>query len=332
MNATRIRRTALATKAGMARYPKELYASIKDARRSDAERTIIPTVDLTNFGDHDLAAAWIGHATVLLRVGGQTLLTDPVFSKRVGMTIAGVTMGVARVRPPALDIEHLPAIDAVVLSHAHFDHLDRPSLERLAKGPARGATVVTAVHTRRLIPRGFGRVVELPWSSSFTLDGPDGGLVFGALRPEHWGARTAVDRHRRFNAYTIESAAHRVLFAGDSAQTSAFDHLGEMDLSIFGIGAYDPWEGAHATPEQVWAMYLRMGKGRPHGKLLPMHHSTFVLGREPLDEPLRRMMTVAREHRDRVVAHTPGMSWACEAPSDVGLEVEAPRFRALAHV
>jgi L-ascorbate metabolism protein UlaG (beta-lactamase superfamily) len=299
----RLNRAAVATRAGVPRYAKAIVQSVREAR---APRAVIdPLHDLKAFESRTLSAFWIGHATVLMRVGGLTVLTDPVFSTRIGMSLAGVTFGLSRVRPPAVDVDHLPKVDLVLISHAHFDHLDRPSLERLAEGPAKGATVITAVATRRLIPAGFGEVIELPWRRSVRHHG----VTVSALRPEHWGARTAYDRHRRFNSYVLEACHERVLFAGDTAATDAFDRVGPVDLAVFGIGAYDPWEGAHATPEQVWTMYTGLSGGAPRGHLLPMHHSTFVLGREPLDEPLRRMRTVADGHQHVLVADMPGGYW-----------------------
>jgi L-ascorbate metabolism protein UlaG (beta-lactamase superfamily) len=206
-----------------------------------------------------------------------------------------------------VDIDHLPPIDLVLLSHAHFDHLDRPSLTRLVKGPARGANVVTASNTKRLFPEGFAEVTELPWKRSARVGS---GVTISAIRPEHWGARTAVDRHRRFNSYLLEGPHHRLLFAGDTAHTHAFDHVGAVDLAIFGIGAYNPWEEAHATPEQAWSMYTRLSGGSPRGRMLPMHHSTFILSKEPLDEPLRRLKRAASPHEEHIVAEMPGEMWA----------------------
>lgn len=300
-----LRRAVAATHSGLQRYPRELLASVKERGR---ERAVIePMADLSRFEAQTLGALWIGHATVLLRIGGKTILTDPVFSERVGMSIGGMTLGVARVRPAAVDVGHLPRIDAVLLSHAHFDHFDKPSLRALAAGPAKDATVVTSLHTRRLLPRGFGEVIELPWQRAVGV----GGLAITAMQPAHWGARTALDRHRRFNSYLIEAGVggERVFFAGDTAATEEFVRIGHTDLSIFGIGAYDPWEHAHATPEQVWKMYKGMHGGRAHGVLLPMHHSTFVLGREPLDEPLKRLCAAAGGEGERIVAPMPGGIW-----------------------
>lgn len=307
-----LRRAVAATQSGLKRYPRELIASVKERARTRA--AIEPATDLAQFAGDDLGAFWIGHATVLLRMGGSTILTDPVFSERVGMAIGGVTFGVARVRPPAADVQHLPKIDAILLSHAHFDHFDKPSLRALALGPARGATVVTSLHTRRLLPQGFGEVVELPWDHSARV----GSMHVTALKPAHWGARAALDRHRRFNSYLIESGSERVFFAGDTAATDAFDRVGNTDLSIFGIGAYDPWEHAHATPEQVWKMYTGMHGGRAHGAILPMHHSTFVLGREPLEEPLKRLAAAAGADAGRIVASMPGGVWTRKMASGLG--------------
>lgn len=299
----KLRRAMIGTRSAVPRYTREFMASMRE--RKHRHGPVQPEVDLAELRGARLGAFWIGHATVLLRVGGLNILTDPVFSRRVGMTLGGVTLGVARLKPPAVDVDHLPPIDLVLLSHAHFDHLDRPSLKRLALGPGLGATVLTATNTKRLVPPGFGDVIEVPWKRSVRI----AGVTVSAVRPEHWGARTAVDRHRRFNSYLLECSHDRVLFAGDTAHTHAFDQIGAVDLSVFGIGAYDPWEGHHATPEQVWSMYTRLSGGRPQGWLLPMHHSTFALGREPLHEPMQRLKRVACPHEHHIVAETPGSMW-----------------------
>lgn len=268
-----------------------------------------PQTDLNAFARGEVAAAWIGHATVLLRLGDRVILTDPVFSDRIGMTLGAVTLGLSRLRPPALDVDHLPPIDVVLLSHAHFDHLDRPSLARLAAGPAVGAEVVTAVNTRDLIPAGFAKVTELAWGEALTLRG----VVVSAMRPEHWGARAAIDRHRFFNAYVIHGleSDRRVLFAGDTARTGVFDAIDGLDLAIFGIGAYEPWDHAHASPEQVWSMYTRLGKARKgrEMRLLPMHHATFDLGERHVAEPMERMIEAAGTRRDAIVCPAIGDVW-----------------------
>ena len=101
-----------------------------------------------------------------------------------------------------------PPIDVILISHAHFDHLDRPTLRRLV---SKRTTVITARHTGRLIPSGFGDVIEIDWDQELSHRG----VTFAALRPEHWGARAAWDRHRGFNAYVMRTPRRSVLFAGE---------------------------------------------------------------------------------------------------------------------
>jgi L-ascorbate metabolism protein UlaG (beta-lactamase superfamily) len=254
---------------------------------------------------------WVGHATVLLSMEGEggrrfNILTDPVFSDRIGVTLGPRTFGLRRLSRPAITESMLPPIDVVLLSHAHFDHLDRPTLRRLAMGAARGATVVTAARTSRLVPAGFKNVLELPWSHAIDV----GPLRIDAIRPAHWGARTAIDRRRGFNSYVLHSNGRRVLFAGDTAATDAFERIGPVDLSIFGVGAYEPWEHAHATPEQVWAMFRHL-RGND-GKLLPMHHSTFDLGEERPGEPLARLEAAAGSAWQSVVCRELGECFSSE--------------------
>ena len=127
-----------------------------------------------------------------------------------------------------------------------------------------------------------------------------------AMRPRHWGARTIVDRWRGYNAYHLEAGGRSVLFAGDSAETAAFEAVREPTLSVFGIGAYDPWITSHASPEQVWRMFRSTGGAY----LLPMHHSTFTLSREPVGEPLERLRSAAGQEAWRLVATGMGEVWA----------------------
>jgi len=240
------------------------------------------------------AALWLGHNSVFLAVDGMTILLDPVLGERIGVRIPGVTVGPSRLLP-RVDTAHLPRADVILISHAHFDHLDVPTLKALAN---RHTTVITAAETADLIPRGFGSVQELEWGKSLRL----GTLTITALRPNHWGARTMWDRHRGFNAYLVESPHARWLYAGDTAMTRNLHGLGELDLSIFGIGAYNPWIHAHANPEQVW----EMSSANKSARLLPVHHSTFRLSDEPVHEPLERLAVAAGAKAERIVPATLG--------------------------
>ena len=256
--------------------------------------------DLKGWENYELAAAWIGHATVLLRVNGTTILTDPVLSNRIGVGLGLVTGGPRRLAGPALTVRELPKIDLILISHAHFDHLDRPTLARLPKR----TPVVTAGDTQDLVrDLGFRRVTELRWGERLELDN---GLKLTAREVAHWGARTFYDMHRGFNAYLIEGPKRRVLYGGDTAYFDGFQDIGKVDLAVFGIGAYDPYVAAHATPEQA----LQMADHVRADRILPMHHSTFRLSFEPVAEPMERMLTAAGKDADRVCVREVGGMWA----------------------
>jgi L-ascorbate metabolism protein UlaG (beta-lactamase superfamily) len=295
---------ARALRSGLRRYPKELLASLWPAGREGraAAWGLARSWARLPAGESTLAVAWLGHCTVLIRIAGRTVLTDPVLAERIGVRIARRTIGLSRLFPAPLKPEQLPPIDLVLLSHAHFDHLDRPTLRALAD---RRTQVITARRTRRLVPPGFGGVSELGWNERLELDG----LVIEALRPRHWGARAAWDVHRGYNAYVLSAApsgnsrGRSVFFAGDTADTDRFAPLGEreIDLAIFGIGAYAPWEHAHATPEQVWRMFKQIGARR----LLAVHHSTFDLGEEAPGEPMFRLRRAAGREAHAAILDAP---------------------------
>ena len=254
---------------------------------------IVP--DLTDWEKHDLAAAWIGHATVLLRIGEMNILTDPVFSTRVGIGMGLFTAGPRRVVAPAIPIRKLPKLDLILISHAHFDHLDRPTLSRFTKT----IPIVTAHGTTDLIADlGFKSVRELRWGESHRI----GNLNITAQQVRHWGARTFYDQHRGFNAYLLENSKRRILYGGDTAYHEGFRELPGVDLAILGIGAYDPYIAAHANPEQAWAMADHCRADH----VLPMHHSTFRLSHEPMHEPIERFLTAARGQHDRIALNEIG--------------------------
>ncbi|MBL0927120.1 MAG: MBL fold metallo-hydrolase [Phycisphaerales bacterium] len=302
---------AKALRSGARRYSKELLSIAGHAApRSPSRfaRAWARACERNAALDGAGVAAWLGHASILLGIAGRTVLVDPVLSHRIGVRLGGRigwTVGVRRTAPPPVLPAELPPIDLLLITHAHFDHLDRPTLRAIASP---GTTVVTARRTRRLIPPGFGPVHELDWGGTFnfTPDGAGPVLTVRAVKPRHWGARTAWDRHRGYNSYLLRPGqpCGSVLLAGDTAHTHAFDHLGPVDLAVFGIGAYEPWIHAHADPEQVWAMFARLGARA----LLPVHHSTFQLGDEHPDEPMERLLKAAGRERSRILRAKPGQA------------------------
>ncbi len=255
--------------------------------------------DLSNWQSHELAAVWIGHATVLLRIAGLTILTDPVMSNRVGLGLGLITGGPKRLVAPALSLRELPPIDLILVSHAHFDHLDRPTLARFPKR----IPIITSHGNADLIDDlGFRNVTELAWGQSQSV----GALTITARQVKHWGARTFYDNHRGFSAFLLEGAGRRVLYGADTAFHDYFRDIGKVDLAIVGIGAYDPYIAAHATPEQALAMADHVQADY----ILPMHHSTFRLSHEPVAEPLQRLLHAAGQRSHRVIIREVGGQWS----------------------
>ena len=243
--------------------------------------------------DSGLHAAWLGHSTVLLKIDGFTIITDPVFSSRVGLGFGPVTFGIKRLVEVATPREEVPAVDLVLLSHAHMDHFDLPSLRSLE---SESTSVVTANQTAGLLrQRRFGSVTELRWNESVQI----GPARVKAFEVSHWGARMRSDLFRGYNGYVIEMGQRRILFGGDTAYTQSFRQLKTavpIDLAIMPIGAYDPWIRVHCTPEQAWAM--ANDAGAEH--VLGVHHQTFKLGRELRYEPIERLLHAAGRESSRV--------------------------------
>jgi L-ascorbate metabolism protein UlaG (beta-lactamase superfamily) len=295
---------ARGTRSMLSRYPTDLAhafrATLSPAATPSGVDPIPSTLDADWPRDREgsglQAACWLGHCSVLLKLGPLTILADPVLGPTIGPIVRGKQLGPRRLLPPAPAIEHLPRPDLVLVSHAHYDHLDRPTLATLVSPHTE---LITARFTRSLIPRGFRHIHELRWDRSLTIDC----VTITAVRPRHWGARSGWDRHRGYNSYILEHANTRILFAADTADTRRFDKLGPFDMGIFGIGAYDPWHHAHATPEQVWRMATESGCRF----VLPVHYLTFKLSDEPMEEPLTRLLDVAGPERHRVLAVEPGV-------------------------
>ena len=252
------------------------------------------------WSDERLTVAWLGHATVLINFYGTWLLTDPALRSRVGVRVGAVTLGPRRLVRPALTVRELPALDAVLVSHAHMDHCDMATLRRL---PRRTRAVVQ--EGNQDLVRRFARSDALKWGESTEV----AGARIEALEVNHWGARRLTDRHRGYGGFLVEKQGRALVFGGDTAYTGAFERLKlrgtRIDLAILPIGGYDPYVYVHANPEQAWQMSREMGADY----ILPMHHSTFRLSREPSGAALKRLLAAAGRERRRIALTEIGETW-----------------------
>lgn len=267
------------------RYTREMTRPVARARHRPRPQ---------DWPDRGIQVAWLGHSTVLLKIDGFTILTDPVLTTRAGIHLGPITLGIKRLVEPALELEDLPLIDLVLVSHAHMDHLDTWSLARLEN---RHRSMVMAPSTSDLVRvRRYKEVRELKWGEEARF----GPVTVKAFQVNHWGARMRSDTYRGYNGYTIESGKRRILFAGDTADTHLFKSLRtskQYDLAVMPIGAYNPWIRYHCTPEQA----LRMANEANAERLIPVHHQTFELSREPGTEPIERFLAAACSEPERVV-------------------------------
>lgn len=233
---------------------------------------------------------WIGHATLLVQVDGLDILTDPQWSDRAGPTS---WLGAKRLGPPGLAFEDLPRIDVVVISHDHYDHLDLPTVKRLAA--AHDPLFVVPLGMKAwFAENGMTRVVELDWWQEHVHRD----VRFVCLPAQHFSQRSLWDGNRRLWAsWAIVGPTHRLYFAGDTGYFSGFKEagrrLGPFDVAALPIGAYLPPEimkRVHLTPEEAVQAFGDLGAK----VMVGIHWGTFDLAEEPLDEPPVRMLAEAR--------------------------------------
>jgi L-ascorbate metabolism protein UlaG (beta-lactamase superfamily) len=248
---------------------------------------------------------WVGHATLLVQLDGVSLLTDPAWSSRVGPF--GGTVGVQRITPPGVALDELPRIDAVLISHDHYDHLDEPTVREIHRRFA----------PRFLVPLGLGGwlrdrgitdVVELDWGESSRLRG----LTITCTPAQHHSGRTAVDQGRRLWASWVVSGSRRLFFAGDTGYAPHLAEIGRafgpFDAAALPIGGYTPPEltrRVHTSPEDALRAFRDLGAAR----FVAIHWGTYALGRDPFEEPRRRLEAEARRlglDGDRVWVLAPG--------------------------
>src|SRR5271155_1028586 len=236
----------------------------------------------------ELGITFIGHSSFLIQIGGRKLLIDPVFAERL--------IALRRLRRPGVKIKDLPAMDLVLLSHAHMDHLNRPSLRRIVEHN----TKVTGRAPIAVVPwggedladaLGFARVVTIEWWQTKSISG----LEITMTPCKHWGARLFKDTHRGFGGYVIRGGGHALYHSGDTAYFDGFAKIGQRlkpEIALLPIGAYSPdsYRGVHTCPEEALQAFLDLGARR----MIPIHYGPFRLSREPMEEPVGRLMAAAR--------------------------------------
>lgn len=242
----------------------------------------------------EICLTWIGHASFLLQIEGMNVLIDPNWSMWLKV--------IKRLKRPGLNIESLPSIDVVLVTHAHFDHLDRRTLRRVAADQP----IVVPTGVGNLVhDLGFNIVHELAEWEQVDL-----GPLRVSLTPcHHWGARMLHDSHRGFGGFVIEADGRSIFHCGDSAYFPGFEEIGKrfpIEIALLPIGAYDAPSGreVHMNPEEAVRAFLELRAQ----KLVPMHYGTFRLGFEPLDEPPARLLSSARTEGvdDKVLVMTEG--------------------------
>ena len=275
-------------------------------KRNFLTQVLIPSLFAKRAGEHatpafpklqngEIGITWIGHASFLVQAGGHSLLVDPNWAKWLKV--------IKRIRHPGLRLHDLPAIDLVLVTHAHFDHLDRKTLREVAADQP----IVVPFEVGNLVhDLGFRSVHELHYWESYQH-----GPIRITLTPcHHWGARVLHDSHRGFGGFVMEVGGRSIFHCGDTAYFDGFREIGErhqIDIALLPIGAYDPPSGreVHMNPEEAVRAFLELGAQR----MVPMHYGTFRLSYEPLHEPPARLLASARAHgiEDRISVMTEGL-------------------------
>jgi L-ascorbate metabolism protein UlaG (beta-lactamase superfamily) len=224
-----------------------------------------------------ISYTWIGHSTFFIQMNGLNIITDPVFSKRMGLE--------KRLVPLGIPIEHLPEIDVVLISHAHYDHLDFSSIRKLKGNPHYFVPIgVNSLFKRR----GFQQVTEANWWDHFRYETLD--LHF--VPAQHWSRRGVFDKNRaHWGGWIIKNQMKTFYFVGDTAYFRGFKQIGkkfEIDTVFMPIGDYEPdWLSglAHINPEKAIQAFQDLGAST----FIPMHYGTYRLSMDTGPEALDRL-------------------------------------------
>ncbi len=252
----------------------------------------------------EMGVTFIGHASFFLQVGSENIVIDPNFARWLFL--------LKRLRQPGVKILDLPPVDLVLITHAHFDHLHRPSLRALVQHTRRlrgsAPTIVVPEHVFDLVADlGFRDVVELNWWNSYRHRN----VTITHVPSRHWGARVLRDAHRGYGGYVLRDGKHSVYHAGDTAYFSGFREIGTRlapQLALLPIGAYHPppFRNVHTSPADATRAFLDLNSRW----MVPMHYGTFRLSHEPMDEPLQLLEkeAVAAGIEDRVLVLREGVT------------------------
>ncbi len=272
------------------RWSKKLPKVPEGGYRVDSVK---PDVHFLKANRSEPTITWLGHATFLLQMGGVNILTDPHLTGRASPFAFS---GPKRVVPPALEFHDLPHIHAVVISHNHYDHLDRRTIQRLMKQRGGSPRFFVPLGLRRWMRRaGYAKCVELDWWQW----AQDMGLTLHFVPAQHWSARSPWDRNKSlWGGWIIDHPAFCFFFAGDTGYSADFREIGRrfasIDLAALPIGSYEPrwFMGAvHVNPEE--AVKIHQDIGARHS--VAMHWGTFVITDEPFEEPPHRLALARRE-------------------------------------